>query len=262
MFLLGGSTFPQSGEDFRVALEQGMNIFGLSSGVVQMGEGMYPYLNDLKFDLTGGRLSNELRPTEGVGDMQTGIQTDHLEIIGSPVYYEKCPVNIHLIADHAQLDFDRDKQGRPLVALTCARNGKVEVQLLLKDLERLIFSIAQSAAKKHGVTIERVRLTLNSYGPHSLGFQAEITIRKFMSAVIDLAGRVEIDNHLDAKISGLFCKGEGMVASLACNFLQPILERFNGRQVPLMAFPFGDIKLHDLQAEITDSLRIKAEFTA
>ena len=46
-----------------------------------------------------------------------------------------------------------------------------------------------------------------------------------------------------ARLFGLECAGEGTLGTLACGFIAPHLQRFNGREFPLMALPLGKRKL-------------------
>ena len=52
----------------------------------------------------------------------------------------------------------------------------------------------------------------------------------FLSATVQIRGSVAIDEQLNAQLFGLECAGEGTLGTLACGFIAPHLQRFNGRK--------------------------------
>ena len=82
----------------------------------------------------------------------------------------------------------------------------------------------------------------------------------FLSATVRISGSMAIDEQLNARLSGLECAGEGTLGTLACGFIAPHLQRFNGRELSLMALPLGEVKLRDVQIAADRELRITAKF--
>jgi hypothetical protein len=47
---------------------------------------------------------------------------------------------------------------------------------------------------------------------------------------------------------------------MACGILKPYLQKFDGREFPLMSLPLGEIRLRDMQLSVGDQLCVTAEF--
>ena len=121
--------------------------------------------------------------------------------------------------------------------------------------------MAASEAGKHGVAVDNVKLSLSSSGPRSLAAEVRLRGKKlFMSATLRITGAVDLDEELNARISGLDCTGEGAIASVACGFLKPHLDKLNGRVFPLMSLPLGEVRLRDVRVTVADKLSVTAEF--
>ena len=72
----------------------------------------------------------------------------------------------------------------------------------------------------------RCALSLTSRGSRSLSADLRVQARKlFVRATILIAGRLEIDDRLVARISGLSCAGEGAIGALVCGILNPHLQK-------------------------------------
>ena len=116
-------------------------------------------------------------------------------------------------------------------------------------------------AEKQGVTVDSVRIELRSRSERALDVIAQVRARKlFLSATVQISGSVAIDEQLNAQLFDLKCAGEGTLGTLACGFIAPHLQRFNGREFSLMALPLGEIKLRDVRIAADRELRITAEF--
>ena len=81
-----------------------------------------------------------------------------------------------------------------------------------------------------------------------------------MSAALRIIGQLDLDEKLNAKISGLDCTGEGAIASVACGVLKPHLQKIDGREFPLMSLPLGEVRLRDVRIAVGDKLSVTAEF--
>ena len=82
----------------------------------------------------------------------------------------------------------------------------------------------------------------------------------FLSTSLRITGQVDLDEELNARISGLDCTGEGAMGGIACGVLKPHLEKIDGRQFSLMSLPLGEVRLRDVQIAAGDKLSITAEF--
>ena len=77
-----------------------------------------------------------------------------------------------------------------------------------------------------------------------------------------IAADLDLDQQLNAVISGLTCKGDGAIGALACGVLSPHLQKLNGRSFPLLALPLGEIRLRDVQLSAAGAIRVTAQFGA
>src|SRR3712207_4396091 len=95
-------------------------------------------------------------------------------------------------------------------------------------------------AGKHGVTVDQVRLSLQLRGERSVDAEVQLRARKlFFSTTVRIGAKLDLDEQLNARLSGLTCNGEGAIGALACGGLQPHLQKLNGRSFSLMALPLG-----------------------
>jgi len=108
-----------------------------------------------------------------------------------------------------------------------------------------------------------VQLEVQPRGDRSVDAQVQLRARKlFFSTVIRIAAKLDLDEELNATVSGLTCAGDGAIGSMACGFLKPHLDAIDGRMFPLMALPLGEIRLRDVRLSVTDQLTVTAEFGA
>ena len=139
--------------------------------------------------------------------------------------------------------------------------GLVDVGLARADRENLVGVGADAAAWEQGVTMGEVRIALQTRGERALDVTVQVRAKKlFLSANVRLSGSVASDEHLNARLSGLACTGEGALGSLACGFLTPHLQRFDGREFSLLALPLGEVKLRDVRVAAGEELRVSAQF--
>jgi hypothetical protein len=102
---------------------------------------------------------------------------------------------------------------------------------------------------------------LRSKSSRSLAAEVRLRAKKlFLSASIRITGQLDLDEELNARISGLNCAGDGAIATMACGVLKPHLEKIDGREFPLMSLPLGKIRLRDVQLAVGDKLSVTAQF--
>jgi len=111
------------------------------------------------------------------------------------------------------------------------------------------------------VNIDSVELTLRSRSSRSLTAEVRLRAKKlFMSASLRITGQLDLDDQLNARISGLDCNGDGAIASVACGVLKPHLQKLEGREFSLMSLPLGEVRLRDVRIAVAEKLSVSAEF--
>jgi hypothetical protein len=267
MFPLAGDEFPTTAAELAAAIEGAIGeVFALpkkGAGVTVEGGARFPHLKHVRVDLSGARLSATEPPPKplGVGKRKPGITVDRLEVQGHPIHYEQAKLDFDFHATNLRLDFDRDKGGRPLLVLVDADDGAVDAKIKKKDLEAVMLAAATVAAKEQGVTVQELDLDLRSTGGRSVAADVRVKARKMMmSGVLRIAGAASVDDELNATLSGLTCTGEGIIGGAAAGFLQKHLKKYDGRQIPLMAFSLGDLALRDLEIDVNGTVHASAAF--
>jgi len=264
MFYLAGNGLPRSAQELASSLRESLQqTFAPNENLtVRIEGGNYPDVTSVCIDLSGGNVdAGQIPPRPvGVGRSRPGLYTRKLEISGRPIRVQGTEVYLDLAATDARFDYDRDKEGRPLLLLAAAREGNIEVKISHDDLQALLLTQARAAAAKQGVAIEKAALELVPIDHRSLAMAVRLTAKNFfVRATVDVKGQLKV-NELTARLSNLSCEGAGPVGTLTGNLLQPYLERFNNTEVPLTAISLGNLHLQDLQITVGSSLAVKAVF--
>jgi hypothetical protein len=262
MFPLQISEFPSTADDFVRALAESIRrFFRVSDDPVHIQAKNYPELEELRIAVDHGEICADPFPPPSVSGSKPALRVERMEISGRGISLGGASLDLAMQAREVQLNHGRDREGNIVLLLQSAIEGSVELTISKNDLQRLILSRARIEAKKHGVSIEDVRLDLRSRGSRSLDADVQVRARKlFLGATVTINGSLDIDEHLTAKLSEVRCCGDGALGTLACNFLSPILDRANNQEVSLMAIPTGKVRLRDLQLATGDTLRISAQF--
>jgi hypothetical protein len=223
------------------------------------------HLDAINVDLSEAEIDVENGPERPrpSGAAIDGPQCDALSIVGHPLHYQQAAFDFELKATDVQLEFARDREHQLVLMLQKARNGTVEARITLGDLEQAVRQAAEMEASRHGIAIRNVRIELeqNPRKANSLFADIEITARKLVSAVINIAGQIEVDDQLNVKFSKLSCEGQGMIGSMVCGFIRPHLIKMSERKLALMAFSMGEVRLQNLCVKlIDDEIRAHAEF--
>ena len=77
---------------------------------------------------------------------------------------------------------------------------------------------------------------------------------------ITLSGRIDIDENFNAKLSHLSCTGTEAGGPVLASFINNALKKYDGKVMPLAAFPGDKLKMRDLRIAVDDALHIDAEF--
>jgi hypothetical protein len=266
VFPLAGKTFPEDAEQLSESIQSELAevlTFGKKASPVTVDAPKYPHVKKLKVDLSGAKVTAKEPPPQPkpTGKREPGIEVDQLEITAHPIQYETSKVNFDLTGKAVSFDFAKDKKGKPLLVLSDAAEGKVDVNITKADMQSLAMSAASLAAKQQGVTIQEVDVELTSQGKRTVSANVRVKAKKMLvSGVVHVTGQLEVDDELNATFSNLSCTGEGMIGSMVAGLVQPKLKAYNGKKVPLMAFSLGDLALRDLKIDVKSGLHVTAAF--
>ena len=265
MFLLNTTTLPATATDLARAINESVrSAFNLANDRVEVRDLAYPHLTAIEVALDGAKLpgrppalpslATEAGPALTVGSFKAG---------GRGLSVGPAALDFALTADGVELYQAKDGGGKVVLVLHNAARGNVEASVAKADLEALIAEVAKSRAEAHGVSIESVELSLRSHSPRSLAAEVRLRAKKlFLSASIQVTGQLDLDEALNARLSGLDCQGEGALGGVACGVLKPHLEKLNGREFPLLSLPFGEVRLRDVRLGVGERLSVTAEFGA
>ncbi len=266
MFPLSGKSFPKSADELTSAIADALaDVFTLADGqdVVTTAGGKFPAVKTVKVNLDGATVSATEPPPKplAVGKREAGVTVEKLDVSAQPIRYENAQLNLKVSGNGLTFDFGRDEDKRPLLVLTDADRGKVEAKIDKADVQALLLAAATAGAKEQGVTIQDLRVDLESDGPRSVAAAVRIKAKKLMmSGTIHVTGRLDIDDDLNATLSNLTCKGEGMVGSVAAGMIGKHIQPYDGATVSLMAFSLGDVKLRDLKITVGEAVQVTAAF--
>ena len=263
MFPLNTSSFPTTASELASRLNESLrDAFHLSGDPVAVREIAYPHLATIAVSLDGAQLKGSPPAIPSVtGEAAPALTVDSFAASGSRLAVGPAAIDFALEATGVDLRRASDRDGNIVLLLHNAAQGRIDLSTATADLEALIAEVAAAEAGKHGVAVDNVQLSLRSSGPRSLAAEVRLRGRKlFVSASLRITGRLDLDDQLNARISGLDCTGQGAIASLACGILKPQLQRLDGRIYPLMSLPIGEVRLRDVRIVAGDKLSITAEF--
>jgi hypothetical protein len=265
MFPLKTATLPANARDLGRRLNESLrDLFDLPNDPVIVREVSYPHLASLTVSLDGAHLRGQPPPVPSFGGKPIpALTVDSFRAKGSAMSVGPAAIDFVLEAQHLDLHRANDAVGNVVLVLHKAADGRVEVSISRSDLEVLIAKVAKTEAAKHGVAIDEVQLTLRSNSPRSLAAEVRLRAKKlFLSTSLRITGQLDLDEELNARISGLDCTGDGAIASVACGVLKPHLQKLERREFPLMSLPLGEVRLRDVRIDVGDKLSITADFGA
>jgi hypothetical protein len=265
MFPLYQKNLPASSDELAAVLEASLRrALTVSQHIVALRGKTYPNLEEIAINLDNAKLRMDvahprLPKTKG----NEAINAERLSLTARPLLVGAASLNLTINASDVALHKSRNEDGEIFLLLHRAANGRIAISISQEDLETLSSDIATTEAAKQGVVVEEVHLTLTSSSARSFGIEVRLRARKlFLRASIRIAGRLELDEQLVARISNLTCTGEGAIATLACNVLNPYLRKLDGREFPLMALPLGEVQLRDVKLDTADGIKVIADFGA
>jgi hypothetical protein len=263
MLPLYTATFPSSASDLERLLNESLErSFVAQSRPVTVSEHSYPHLEAITVSLDGARLrADSPQPPEISGETSPALEIDRFTLIASPLSLGPVALDLSLAAREVQLRQGKDSNDQIALSLDSATDGNIDISVAPGDLEALVAELAQDQAKKHGITIDGVQLKLRQENAHSVAAEANVRARKlFLSASIRITARLDLNDELNLKLSGLNCTGDGGIATVACGILTPYLRKVDGREFHLMSLPLGKVRLRDVRLTVGDKLCVTAEF--
>ena len=265
MFPLYTKKFPKTAIDLAELLNDSLKrVFSNAANPVTIRDTAYPELDEVRITLDGAELRRDPpRPPVLKGASLPALRLAQLHINGSDLVIGPAIADLRLGARDVRLDQAQDAKGELILVLRSAADGEVEITADKDVIEDAIAAVAKSEAGKHGVAIDQVRLSVQPRGERSIDAEVQLRAKKlFFTTVIRIAAKLDLDDDLNAKLSGLTCSGEGAIGSMACGFLAPHLDKLNGQTFALMALPLGEVRLRDVRLSAADKLSVTAQFGA
>ena len=263
MISLHRTQFPNSKLELLQALEESLRRVVQKAGpFVSISARVFPYLDEIAIDFDGAQFDAHLPALpQPAGPTKQACEAAHVQISGRHISVRGTPLNLELSASDVIFHQGRDEKGDALLLVHSVGTGHFVLSIAQLELEKAIRQMAEREAAAQGVMVEEARISLRARGPRSVAVEVRLRARKFIFRTnIDLSGHVDIDDRFQAKVSGLKCRGEGAIGSMACKAIQPHLQRLEGRPFPLASLPFSDIRLRDVRITVADAVEIAADF--
>ncbi len=263
MFPLFTQRLPDSAAELERLLGQSLaRLFSVNSERLVVRAPKYPAIDELRISLDRAKLRADApRPPALLARTEPAFTLQMLDIQGANVSIGPAIVDLKLNARDVELAQTRDAHGDLVLVLQTAASGALEISSAISDIEAAVANLAKKEASKHGVTIEQVELRVEPRGSRGLDAELRVRARKlFFATLVQIAAKLDMDEKMTATVSGLRCHGEGTIGSLACGFLSPQLQKFDGRSLSLLALPLGEIRLQDIRIVASDRITVAADF--
>ncbi len=266
MLPLEGRYLPANRDEFVKALTLGLErVLRLPPGrtvVTAPGAG-YPALEKLLIDVTDATLRDDFCPQKLLEGKSPGITVAEFRSLGRPIRRDQAAINFEISISDARFEFRNDAERRSFLLLADGRRGRLFVQGKQADFLAMILPQLRAAALQQGVTIDNVDCKLRGDSIHSLTFEASARVSKKVglfnaSTTIRGQGRVAIDEHMNLKLSGLSCQGDGMLGAMVASMLQHHTRELESKSIPLTPFSLGRLKLRDLKIQAAEELIVEA----
>ena len=223
--------------------------------------GVPPTLDAVEVDASGCTLVDLDQPDVLATTPYTDrVGVGRLAVTADPITVRGIAARLDLSADRAAFELARNGGGLLVAAVADAAAGRVTVRLAPADLDAAVLAAARGGAAEHGVDVRAAHVTLAARSPRDLDVVVELTVKKFVTFPLRVAGRVVIDDALTATLSNLTVDGTGMAAKAASAVIRPLLGKANGHNVPLASRGPGTVRLRDVSVDVTDGLRVTATF--
>jgi len=265
MFPLFTNRFPSSASDLERLLNRSLQrLFITKEEPAMVRDKAYPDLEEISISLDGAQLpDNPQRPAAIPRNASPALRVDQLTVNARPFVIGQANLHLSLLARNVRFVQGADADQQLALALENAADGTLEVSITKADLGDLVAQVAQQQAGKQGITVEAATIELRPNNQHSVTAQIQLRIRKlFVSASLNLAGQLDLNDRLNLRLSGLNCTGTGAMATIACSILNPYLHKIESKEFPLMVLPIGEIHLRDVRLTVNEKVKVTAEFGA
>ena len=260
MLPLAAEKFPVTPDELAVAVTAGFAARGVEVESLRAEGAALSELAVLTVGLTGARFTRGFRISSKPVTDAAAVLIERLEITGAPLDFEGMPLSVRVEAERAELRF-AGEPGDGALVLAGAASGSVVLAVAQSALENLLYRLAKDAAEKQGVEIKKTALELTARGPRALAFRCAVTAKMFvLSADLSLSGNLDVDDQLNARVSGLTLGGDAMITKLAAGFVRPQLDKLEGRVIPLLAMAPGGLPLRDVEISTREGLEVRAKF--
>lgn len=263
MFPLYTKHFPASAVDLASILNDSVKrVFDNAANPVTIRDRTFPQLEEIRITLDGAELrSNPPRPPLVSGKGKPALTVAELHLTAADLLIGPAIASLRLGAREVAFQQALDAKGEIVLVLQSAADGEVEVSAPAKVIENAIAAVAKAEAGKHGVAIDQVQLFVKTRGQRSVDAEVRLRAKKmFFTTTIRIAAKLDLDDELNARVSGLSCNGEGAIGAMACGVLQPHLQKIDGQSFSLMALPLGEVRLRDVRMAAGDTISVTAEF--
>ena len=242
---------------------KGVLRFRDPSRVIDLAGGRYPAVDSMTIDLTGA-VANPNHKSAKVPDPVPTVKrlaVNHFTMVAEPMVNAGAEVNLKLTGRDVRFDLQHDKEGKPILMLTDAKEGSLHFDLTRADLEKLLLASAREQGGAHAVAVRSVDLDLKSLGPRAVKADLHVsTLVGFVPAGIRFTARVDIDDKMNAKLSHLTCDGDEILGPIVVGLIRPGLAKYEGKTKPLLAFPAGNLKLRDVEIRTGEQVQLEAKF--
>jgi len=226
--------------------------------------GRYPVVDQMRVDLSHA-VVNPNHKLARIGDYAAttkSLAVEHFEMVAEPMVNHKSRINLEVTGTQVRLDLQHDRDGKPMLMLADAREGTVHFDVSHDDLQKLVLAMSRYQAAGTGITIRSTHLDLQSVGPRSLLIDLHLsTIVGFIPAGMRFTARVDVDDHMNARISNLDCQGDEALGPLIVTFIRPTINKYNNTTRPLISFPSGRLHLNDVQIQAGEHVEMTAKFS-
>ncbi len=260
MLPLAAEKFPATPDELAAAVTAGFAARGVEVESARAEGAALSALAVLTVGLTGARFTRGFRVSGKPAADSLAVLAERLEIVGAPLEFEGMPLDVRVEAERVELRF-AGEPGDGALVLAGAAGGSVVLAIAQSALENLLHRLAKDAAEKQGVEVKKTTLELTARGPRALAFRCAVTAKMFvMSADLSLSGNLDVDEELNARVSGLTLGGDAMITKLAAGFVRPQLDKLEGRVFPLLAMAPGGLRLRDVEISTREGLEVRAKF--
>lgn len=268
VFPLAPGPLPTSRDELASSLTAGWKAhlrFPEATEIVNLDGGRYPALGTLHVNLNGAVVRSEgdkatppLRPTGKVLDRVTVRDFD---LSAKPLVSEKSRLDIHVAATDARLDFQYDRDHRPLAMLADAAEATLEFDVSIPDVERMLVADFNEMGQRYGVSVKKASLKFTAVNNRTLDLDLHLSTRvAFIPAGMRFQAHVDIADDMYARLTHLKCDGDEALGPLMTSLIRPGLAKYQGKSRPIFSFPNGQLKLRNVKVSGGDEIKVLASF--